>query len=383
VGKGRNVLRNARHESIARLLHGRMYQPTSNEDPELHLREGAEWLLRAQDAGSDRGVSYGVNFGDQFLESYPETTGYIIPTFLSLADHFNDNSFAHRAVEMGEWESRIQMESGAVMGGRFNEDPTPAVFNTGMVLLGWSALQAQRPNPTTSDSIRRASAWLIAMQDSDGNWRRGNSQFANRDATVYNVKAAWGLCEAGKVAMNPKAIESATLNAEFAISRQLENGWFRDCSLGDPNRPLLHTIAYSMQGLIGIGVIVGRDDFVEAAKKTADGLVQLMGDDGFIPGCIGSDFRGSASWCCLTGSAQTAIVWGRLFELTGDRDYLDAMDRVLGYLMRHHDITNSDLCLRGGVPGSWPVWGEYGRTKILNWATNFFVEALLLRLTID
>ena len=26
------------------------------------------------------------------------------------------------------------------MGGRFNSNPTPAVFNTGMVLLGWSAL---------------------------------------------------------------------------------------------------------------------------------------------------------------------------------------------------------------------------------------------------
>ena len=71
----------------------------------------------------------------------------------------------------------------------------------------------------------------MAMQDADGNWRRGNSRFANPDATVYNVKAAWGLCEAGKVAAIPKAIEAATLNAEFAISRRLENGWFRDCSL--------------------------------------------------------------------------------------------------------------------------------------------------------
>jgi hypothetical protein len=58
------------------------------------------------------------------------------------------------------------------------------------------------------------------------------------------------------------------------------------------------------------------------------------------------------------------------------------MDRSIGYLLRHHDVTNEDPRLRGGVPGSWPVAGDYGRLKILNWATNFLVEALLLRLNI-
>ena len=46
-------------------------------------------------------------------------------------------------------------------------------------------------------------------------------------------------------------------------------------------------------------------------------------------------------------------------------------------LMRHHDIENPDPRRRGGVPGSWPVWASYGRLMVLNWATNFFVEALL------
>jgi uncharacterized protein YyaL (SSP411 family) len=220
------------------------------------------------------------------------------------------------------------------------------------------------------------------MQDADGNWRRGNSNFANANATVYNVKAAWGLCEAGKVASIPAAVDAALLSAEFTMTRQLENGWFHDCSLTDPARPLLHTIAYTMQGLIGIAALTGREEFIESARRTAASLIQLMNDDGFIPGCIGSDFRGLTKWCCLTGTAQTAIVWGRLYQLTGERVYLEAMDRSIGYLLRHHDVTNEDPRLRGGVPGSWPVTGDYGRLKILNWATNFLVEALLLRLNI-
>lgn len=365
-----------------RLRRGNLYNASpANGDIERHLQEATDWLRRAQDAGTNRGISYGVDLGGPFLESYPETTGYIIPTFLKLADHYKDESFCRRAIAMGEWESEIQMECGAVMGGPLNDNPTPAIFNTGMVLLGWGALYERSRQPTFLQSLRRASDWLIALQEPNGEWRKGNSKFANPESTVYNVKAAWGLCEAGRVAQIPGAIEAAVRNAEFCLTKQLPNGWYHDCCLTDASQPLLHTIAYAMQGLIGIGVITHRQDFVQAAARTAGSLIGLM-EDGFIPGCIGPDFRGAVDWCCLTGTAQTAIVWGRLFQLTGDPAYRDAMHRANLYLMRHHDIDNPDLRLRGGVPGSWPVWGDYGRMKILNWATNFFVEALLLQKSI-
>jgi uncharacterized protein YyaL (SSP411 family) len=366
-----------------RLRRANLYRNSGgNTDPERHVREAAEWLTRAQDAGTNRGVSYGVDFGGPWEESYPETTGYIIPTFLKLAHYYKDESFAARAIEMGRWESAVQMDSGAVMGGRLNSNPTPAVFNTGMVLLGWTALYERTADPMFLESLRRATDWLCGLQEPNGEWRRGNSQFANPNITVYNVKAAWGLCEAGRVAGIPAAIEGAVRNAEFCVSRQLPNGWFRDCCLVDANQPLLHTLAYAMQGLIGIGVAANRQDFVLAARRTADGLMGLMDHDGFIPGCIGPDFRGTVDWCCLTGTAQSAFVWGRLFQLTGDARYREAMHRATGYLMRHHDVDNPDPRLRGGVPGSWPVWGAYGRLKILNWATNFFVEALVLQRSI-
>jgi uncharacterized protein YyaL (SSP411 family) len=366
-----------------RLRRANLYhEAPAGADLERHLREAVDWLTRAQDAGTNRGVSYGVDFGGAWLESYPETTGYIIPTFLKVADAYHDESLLARAVEMGRWESDVQMESGAVMGGRYNTNPTPAVFNTGMVLLGWSALYERTAEPRFLASLRRASEWLLSLQEPDGDWRKGNSQFANPDITVYNVKAAWGLAEAGRVGAIAGAVDGAVRNAEFCLSRQLPNGWFRDCCLVDASQPLLHTIAYAMQGLIGIGGIAKRQEFVQAARRTADSLIRLMDEDGFIPGCIGPDFRGTVDWCCLTGTAQTAIVWGRLFQLTGEARYREAMQRATRYLMQRHDIDNSDPRLRGGVPGSWPVWGEYGRLRILNWATNFFVEALVLQRSI-
>jgi hypothetical protein len=69
-------------------------------------------------------------------------------------------------------------------------------------------------------------------------------------------------------------------------------------------------------------------------------------------------------------------VWSELYLLAGDARYRDAALAVNKYLMARHDIRNPDLRLRGGVPGSWPVDGDYGSLRILNWATKFLVDAL-------
>src|SRR5215471_16110047 len=82
-------------------------KPDGNLDLERHIAEAAAWLGRAQDAGNDRGVAYGAVLGQAFLASYPETTGYIIPTFLQLAEFYGDSSYERRAFEMGQWEVSV------------------------------------------------------------------------------------------------------------------------------------------------------------------------------------------------------------------------------------------------------------------------------------
>jgi len=343
-----------------------------------HVAAAMEWLKRAQDVGVDRGVSYGVRFGADFQASYPETTGYICRTFVERAHADDDCTLLDRAVEMGHWESDIQLPEGAVMGGTVDRHPTPAIFNTGMVMLGWTALIATVGNERFRRSCARAANWLLSMQEADGNWVRGNSMFAASGATTYNVKAAWALCEAGEVLAQPKYVRAAIRNAEFCLSRQQPNGMFRDCCLTEPARPLLHTVAYTMQGLIGIGTRTGRRDFIDAAKRTADAYLRGMAADGYIAGRHDAAFAPAANWCCLAGSAQTSVVWGELFRLTGEEPYRAAMCRVNRYLMARHDIRNPDARLRGGLPGSWPTWGDYGRLQVLNWATKFLVDALSL-----
>src|SRR5262249_21728000 len=110
--KARSALRLAGKPILDRIkrarLSGLYTDVHNNTDVDLHIREGLGWLVRAQDAGNDRGVSYGAKFDQEFEASYPETTGYIIPTFLALAKFYSDDKYRSRAIEMGDWEISIQ-----------------------------------------------------------------------------------------------------------------------------------------------------------------------------------------------------------------------------------------------------------------------------------
>ncbi len=364
--------------SVERLRWSSYYTPLhDNLDLNVHIREAAAWLVRAQDSGSDRGVAWGARFGSAFEPSYPETTGYIICTFLRLAEIFQQPEYVERAQVMGKWEAAVQMKCGAVMAGKLNSAPTPALFNTGQVLLGWAALIRAGYGSFFLAPAHRAADWMLDVQEADGNWVRGNSAYTVPGGTVYNVKAAWGLAEFAAASQRHDALQAAVRNGEFALRHQAENGWFANCCLTDPERPLLHTLAYTMQGLLGLGKLAHRPDFIAAAKRTADSLLGVRAPDGFLPGRLRASMRGAVSWACLTGIAQTAIVWFQLYELTGEQRYLHAARLANRYLMARHDISSPDPVIRGGLAGSWPVWGDYGRLMVLNWAAKFLLDALL------
>jgi hypothetical protein len=358
---------------------GPLYTPVhGNLNAALHIREAAEWLCRAQDHGNDAGVAYGAVFGEDFLSSYPETTGYIICTFLRLARHYGDEQFRNRAIRMGKWEIAIQMDCGAA--GMYRNSQIPAVFDTGMVLLGYADLYRETRSEAVRVAGERAAQWLVSIQDTNGSWESGNDHgYADAKTTTYNVKAAWGLAEMGAALENESFVAAAVRNAEFTLTKQTANGWFKDCCISDPARPLLHTMAYTMQGLVGIGKLTGHRDLIEGAAKMADSLVSLMSVDGFLPGRIDKHFGSAANWCCLTGTAQTSIVWSDLAALSRESKYAEAAERANRYLMARHDVSSSDPRIRGALAGSWPVWGEYRPFHVLNWATKFLCDALLMQ----
>ena len=89
-------------------------------------------------------------------------------------------------------------------------------------------------------------------------------------------------------------------NIHWALRSQRENGWFEKCCLTDPSQPLTHTIGYALRGIIEAYRFTKEKSFLQAAFRTASGLLTAVRLDGFLPGRLDLNWRGTVKWACLT-----------------------------------------------------------------------------------
>lgn len=352
-------------------------------DPDPGLDRAVEaaigWLCRAQDrsASQDGGVARHFSLIHGWNSSYPETTGYIIPTVLTYADLRNDDALRLRAKRMLDWLVGIQLPGGGFQGGTIGATPvTPVTFNTGQILMGLAG-GVRVFGDEYRPAMRRAADWLVATQDLDGCWRRHSSPFAQPGEKAYETHVAWGLLEASRVEPQSEYEHAALANVTWALRQQKENGWFDQCCLSDPAQPLTHTIGYVLRGVVEAYRYTRDRTLLDASCKTADGLLMALREDGFLPGRLDSKWRGTVEWACLTGSVQIAHCWLLLHQDTGEARYKEAGAAANRFVRRNVRVDGPEDN-RGGVKGSFPVDGDYGKYEYLNWACKFFIDSNLL-----
>lgn len=346
----------------------------------VHIQQAADWLCRAQDAVGGRGVSWGYDLLRGWRPAYPETTGYLIPTFYDLSQLLDRPELAERAARMADWECDVQLETGAVMAGTVDTLPLrPAIFNTGQVLQGWARAIQETGNSRFIAAAERAGQWMLDCQDDDGAFRRGLSpKVAPLGPRSYNVRSAWGLLQAGQVLGRHDFVEAARRCADWTLRQQQANGWFAHCCLSDARQPLTHTLAYTCRGLLELGLALEEPDYVAAALKGALPLAERIDEQGGVAGRFDDQWRPTVRWSCLTGQCQLAIIWLKLWQL-GRNDLLrGAAERALAYVKARQSGLASYPEVCGAIAGSSPLTGEYARLRFPNWAAKFFVDALCL-----
>ncbi len=356
-----------------------------DQDPGIEelVRASLEWLCRAQDSSAtpDGGVARHFSLLHGWGASYPETTGYIVPTFIHSAHRFGWPDLRDRARRMVDWLVSIQLEGGGFQGGTVSDRPiVPVTFNTGQILLGLSSAVLEF-GETYREPLERAAGWLVATQDSDGCWRRYPTPFAQPGEKVYETHAAWGLLEAYRAVEDKSYVEAALANIRWAIRQQRDDGWFDHCCLDDPEQPPTHTIGYALMGVLGAHQFTGETDFLASARRTADGLLGLLREDGFLPGRVAPGWRGTVRWACLPGTVQLAHCWLVLHRLTGEERYRKAGALANRFVRRSMRLKGPDET-RGGVKGSFPIYGGYGNCEYVSWGAKFFVDAHLCELEV-
>ncbi len=340
----------------------------------VHIDQAIRWLSKAQDRTRDDGVSEGYHLYHGWLPSYPETTGYIIETFFDYYHLTGDEKARARAIRMADWLISIQSKDGSLPDSYFKRK---MVFDTGQVIFGLARCYQETGYSQYLASAERAGQWLVQVQESDGTWRR---YAVNGIPHTYYSRVAWSLLILHHLTGDACYINSARQNIEWAIKQQNTKGWFNHASFSIKNHkhPFTHTIAYTLRGILESGLYLKEEIYGNVVKKAIDHFLEVLPEDGRIPGRYSENWEGDFSFSCLTGNAQLAIVLLRLFEAVKDQKYRDAANRINHYLKGKQGLQGGDDSAQGAIAGSSPIWGKYMHFVYPNWATKFFIDSLIL-----
>jgi hypothetical protein len=348
----------------------------------LHLQETLGWLCRAQDVGVDGGVPALFDPRKGWDTSYPETSGYILATFIAAADVLNDSSYMERARRIGDWEISIQAPGGGVYS-RLGTNNL-RVFNTGQVILGWCALFERIGDESYLDAAKRAGDYLLRIQEADGAWR----QDTYCGARTYHARTDWGLLRLAKLSGEERYADAAKRNLSWVMAQQQDNGWFRNCGFDD-DLPITHLIDYTFIGVLESAVLepsIFKRQPVECISEGAQAICRIVhntaiaGIEGLIPGSFTSDWTSSDRYSCLTGNAQLAYTLLRLREMTGHAPYAVAADKLISGVKKTQIVDGSEDGIRGAIAGCFPIYAGYVAGAYPNWAAKFFADALLASL---
>lgn len=346
-----------------------------------HLVAAAQWLGRAQDVTGDGGVSGRYNLRSGWSSSYPETTGYIIPTFIALAKSV-DSSFHNRAAECVRFLRSIQLGDGAFPGGELHENRTrPSIFNTAQILHGLVAWHAETGDIDAAESASRAANWLVAQQDADGCWRK----HIYNTVTAYSAHASCWLAEAGRHFGVSKWEQAAERHLDWVLTNvDDETGWIDKVGFSaddhERRRAVTHTIAYTIWGVLDLSETLGREDGVAVARRAAIAVARRLELSGRLPGVLDHRWRtANPGYACLTGNAQMALTWFRLGMRDGDLRLVNAALKALDLVKAAQPMESLDPGIRGGIPGSAPAWGDYLYMAMPNWSAKYFIDAMMAK----
>ena len=348
--------------------------PTGGLQTRQHLEGAIEWIRFAHAAVGEEGISKGYDLlRGRWAPSYPETTGYTIPTLLNAAVALDRPELRALALRLADYLLTCTTPEGGLAHWT-SSGSGPIVFDTGQVIFGWMAAFDASHDERYRKAAIRAGDWLVSVQHPSGSWKAYQHLGMEK---VIDTRVAWALLELHQRTLRETYRQAAVRNLEWAKNQQDESGWFHCCSFVEEEDPFTHTLAYTAEGLFESGKLLAERRYVEAARRTAETLLARQSADGRLASTYSSVWHETSRSSCLTGNCQMACLWLRFHQADRNPGYYAAAKKAIFFVALTQNLKTSNPRIRGAIAGSHPVYGRYERLKYPNWAAKFFVDALL------
>lgn len=330
-----------------------------------------KWILNSISACDFRGSSALYHPINGWERAYPETTGYLIPTFLQTAQKNDRNKWLKIAKDCGDWLCSIQLENGHFPGG-VGGTLSPNIFDTGQILLGLTHLWEWTKYERYLLAIQKSLNVLVGQLSVDGSWKA--DAYLDNYIPTYYTRVIWAILHANQYLRIPdveKKMKNALAYNESCIN---ENGTVRNWAFGPGEPAFTHTIAYVIRGFLECGLLLKESRYIDLAESLTRTLLTHLDKHGQMAGSYDEDWNGDFSFICIPGHFQMVIILNKLFNLKKEQQYREAALRLFNTAQEKQFLIPLKG-IYGGFAGSGPIWGKYLRGKLPNWAVKFYLDA--------
>lgn len=280
----------------------------------------------------------GIITTTKYEKSYPEVTGYFIPTLLRWG-------YKELALEYAKWLCSIQKEDGSWYD---SFDKSPYVFDSAQILKGLLAIRNLYPE--VEKHIINGCDWILSNMHEDGRLMTPVEDAWEDKKTCSELIHTYCMSpifEAGRAYNRADYIQKADKIMKYYIENYRDKIVHFDL--------LSHFYAYVCEAMVDT-------ENEELAREAMENISVFQKESGAVPAYNNVD------WVCSTGLFQLSIVWFRL----GD---LERGNKAFEYACR---LQNES----GGWYGSYlseensEEINTYFPDAEISWAVKYFLDAL-------
>lgn len=369
---------------------------------EEHIQMALDWWSVTHQALDGKGfpTKFNVLYNYGLGPSYPETTGYTLSTLLALLRNrplkFDEDRVASMTRSSFDWLASIQFENGAWTGGHaaLHNYGKPSIFNTGQILLGmvdvYESLRDKKVSGKHFEGIdlddlkgrcHRAAHFLKDQMQPDGVF---STKHAYTDSPLtYYSRSMYGALNTGIVLGDEELLAAIRPHYDWVTSMQEPNGWINQWGF-EKDWAVMHRISYTLRGMLEAALHYQEERYFEVVLKGIDFLINTdkkgfrYGPE-FIPSYYSRDGKFKDE-ICPTGLSQLAIVLAKLPDSHRQPKHERLFQNIVDQTKHFQTRGFKNPFMNGVLPGSYPLGGKYQSYDLLEWATKFFVDTLMIQM---
>ena len=350
-------------------------------DEEL-INNSINWLITCQKTSQDRRICTGFDLiNNKITNSFPETTGYIIPTFIEFSKLEKNDNIYKISVEMGDWILDLIRNDGGLGEPYGFFKPYPRIFTTAQAILGLLSLYDVSKQEKYITAATKLGKFLINNLNNDGSWN--NDYTFLKKTTTYKTRVSWIMMLLYQYTKNHDFKISSINNLKFILLNETRSFWPLSCTFEKNNNALTHLLGYHLVALINfvnsniVNDKILENELINHVDYFYKKLNILLDKEQTLSAVINSEFKNIENYTCLTGNAQI-MFFALLYEKNNELKNNLLSSKIYNIIF-NKQIKSKNKDINGAIAGSFPINGNYAPYMLPSWASKFFIDSLLLK----